>query len=97
MGPAEGNHEADRFQHVVQNAIKDPRTLANPLVAGEMGVRFYAAAPLVTHDGYRLGTINIIDFKPREFDAAKQRRPLQASLTFSRGRSDRASSKSSLR
>ena len=59
--------------YVVQNAIKDPRTLANPLVAGEMGVRFYAAAPLVTHDGYRLGTINIIDFKPRRFDAARKK------------------------
>ena len=55
--------------YVVRNAIEDPRTLTNPLVAGKMGVRFYAAAPLVTHDGYRLGTINIIDFKPREFDS----------------------------
>lgn len=56
--------------YVVRNAIQDPRTLANPLVAGEMGVRFYAASPLVTHDGHRLGTVNIIDFKPREFDTA---------------------------
>jgi len=56
--------------YVVRNAIEDPRTLANPLVAGEMGVRFYAAVPLVTHDGYRLGTMNIIDFSPRELDAA---------------------------
>ena len=55
--------------YVVQNAIEDPRTLANPLVAGKMGVRFYAAVPLVTHDGYRLGTMNIIDFKPRDLDA----------------------------
>ena len=54
--------------YVVRNAIEDPRTLANPLVAGQMGVRFYAAAPLVTHDGHRLGTMNIIDFAPREFD-----------------------------
>lgn len=55
--------------YVVKNAIEDPRALANPLVAGEMGLRFYAAAPLVTHDGYRLGTLNIIDFHPREFGA----------------------------
>ncbi len=55
--------------YVVLNAIEDPRTLANPLVAGEMGVRFYAAVPLVTHDGHRLGTMNIIDFKPRELGA----------------------------
>ncbi|MBA3658281.1 MAG: GAF domain-containing protein [Gemmatimonadales bacterium] len=54
--------------YVVTNALEDPRALANPLVAGELGLRFYAAAPLLTHDGYRLGTMNIIDFKPRELD-----------------------------
>jgi GAF domain-containing protein len=56
--------------YLVRNAIEDPRTLANPLVAGELGVRFYAAVPLVTHEGHRLGTMNIIDFVPRELDAA---------------------------
>lgn len=55
--------------YIVTNAIEDPRTLANPLVAGAMGVRFYAAVPLVTHDGFRLGTMNVIDFAPREFSA----------------------------
>jgi hypothetical protein len=59
--------------YVVKNALEDPRTLANPLVAGAMGVRFYAAAPLITHDGYRLGTMNIIDFVPRDFDEAGQK------------------------
>jgi len=56
--------------YVVRNALEDPRTLANPLVAGAMGLRFYAAVPLVPHDGHRLGTMNIIDFVPRELDAA---------------------------
>jgi GAF domain-containing protein len=56
--------------YVVRDALEDPRTLANPLVAGKMGLRFYAAVPLVTHDGHRLGTMNIIDFVPRELDAA---------------------------
>ena len=59
--------------YVVTNALEDPRTLANPLVAGEMGVRFYAAAPLITHDGYRLGTMNIIDFSPRDFGPEDQK------------------------
>ncbi len=58
--------------YAVTNALEDPRTLANPLVAGEMGLRFYAAAPLITHDGHRLGTINIIDFSPREFNSDGQ-------------------------
>lgn len=52
--------------YVIKNAIDDPRTLSNPLVAGDFGLRFYAAAPLVTHEGFRLGTINIIDFIPRD-------------------------------
>ena len=59
--------------YVVKNALEDPRTLANPLVAGELGIRFYAAAPLLTHDGHRLGTVNIIDFKPRQFDSEGER------------------------
>jgi phosphoserine phosphatase RsbU/P len=46
---------------VVTDAAADPRTISNPLVAGEMGLRFYAAAPLITGDGYRLGTLNVID------------------------------------
>lgn len=53
--------------YVIKNTLQDPRTLTNPLVAGEMGLRFYAAAPLITHEGFRLGTVNIIDFSPREF------------------------------
>lgn len=53
--------------YVIRDALSDPRALANPLVAGEFGLRFYAAAPLVTRDGYRLGTLNVIDFEPRDF------------------------------
>ncbi|MEJ1223659.1 GAF domain-containing protein [Sediminicola sp. 1XM1-17] len=51
--------------YVVENARLDPRTMANPLVAGVMGLQFYAAAPLTTSDGYHLGTICIIDKNPR--------------------------------
>jgi sigma-B regulation protein RsbU (phosphoserine phosphatase) len=51
---------------VVTDASTDPRTLANPLVAGELGLRFYAGHPLTTRDGYNLGTLCVIDQKPRE-------------------------------
>ncbi len=54
---------------IVENAATDPRTLANPLVAGELGLRFYAGAPLVTHDGFKLGTLCVIDVAPRELPA----------------------------
>lgn len=52
--------------YIVQNATDDVRCLENPLVRGELGLRFYAAAPLRTADGYNLGTLNIIDVEPRE-------------------------------
>lgn len=51
--------------YIVEDARKDPRTMSNPLVAGLMGLQFYAAAPLKTVDGYNLGTFCIIDKNPR--------------------------------
>lgn len=58
---------------VVPDAVTDPRTLANPLVAGEFGLQFYAGVPLRTPDGYNLGTICILDRQPREFTAGDSR------------------------
>jgi formate hydrogenlyase transcriptional activator len=57
--------------YYVQDAIVDERTLANPLVVGDLGLRFYAAAPLRTHDGFNLGTLCIMDRKPRELAPSK--------------------------
>ncbi len=51
---------------VVTDARYDPRVLANPLVAGEFGLQFYAGVPLRTRDGHNLGTLCVIDFEPRE-------------------------------
>ncbi|WP_329106966.1 GAF domain-containing protein [Micromonospora sp. NBC_01699] len=52
--------------YVVADAALDPRTLNHPLVRGEFALRFYAAAPIVTTDGFRLGTVNVIDRKRRQ-------------------------------
>jgi GAF domain-containing protein len=52
--------------YIVNDASADPRTLNHPLVRGDLGLRFYAGAPIRTHDGYRLGTVNVIDKRPRE-------------------------------
>jgi GAF domain-containing protein len=50
---------------VVENAAVDPRTLANPLVAGDFGLRFYAGVPLRGADGHNLGMLAAIDAAPR--------------------------------
>ena len=54
--------------HIVPNALTDPRSLANPLVAGDFGLRFYIGVPLRTRDGYNLGTLCVIDREPRTVD-----------------------------
>ncbi|MFD5449485.1 PP2C family protein-serine/threonine phosphatase [Streptomyces sp. NPDC003470] len=52
--------------YVVTDAVTDARALVHPLVQGEPGVRFYAAAPITTADGQRLGAVNVLDTRPRE-------------------------------
>jgi serine/threonine protein kinase len=58
---------------VIESAATDPRTLANPLVAGDFGLQFYAGVPLRTPDGYNLGTFCILDREPRRFSAEDTR------------------------
>ena len=52
---------------IIEDARRDPRSLANPLVAGDFGLQFYAGAPLRTHDGFNLGTMCVLDRHPRSF------------------------------
>jgi GAF domain-containing protein len=47
------------------DAAHDERALGHSFVA-DLGIRFYAAAPLRTHDGLSIGTVWVLDQKPRE-------------------------------
>jgi phosphoribosyl 1,2-cyclic phosphodiesterase/DNA-binding response OmpR family regulator len=56
---------------LVSDAIQDPRFADNPLVTSEPHVRFYAGVPLALSDGSRVGTLCLIDHRPRELDEEK--------------------------
>jgi GAF domain-containing protein len=51
--------------YLITDAGTDPRCLDNPLVRGDLGVRFYLGAQIRTHDGHNLGTVNVIAGRPR--------------------------------
>ena len=52
---------------IVHDARRDERFADNPLVTGEPHIRFYAGCPLSAPDGTRVGTLCLIDDRPREF------------------------------
>jgi hypothetical protein len=54
----------------VPDATNDPRFYQHPAVTGDLGVRFYAGAPLTAPNGMRIGALCVLDTKPR--------RPLEA-------------------
>ena len=58
---------------LIEDARKDRRFADNPMVTGEPFVRFYAGAPLLTDEGYPIGTLCVIDRRPRRLTESQRR------------------------
>lgn len=67
---------------VIPDAKLDSRFAQNPLVLGEPFIRFYAGMPLVAPSGHVLGTLCIIDRRPRNGLSAQDREHLKALATL---------------
>ncbi len=57
---------------LVPDAQSDPRFSENPLVTGDPGIRFYAGMPLITQAGFALGSLCVLDKKPRQLSTSQQ-------------------------
>ena len=56
----------------ITNSFEDPRFKDNPLVTGDPRVIFYAGAPLLTTDGHKVGTLCVIDHKPKQLTESQR-------------------------
>jgi PAS domain S-box-containing protein len=61
---------------IVPDTRLDDRFACNPFVQAEPGVRFYAGAPLLSHDGFNLGTLCLLDGQPRDLLTTEQQATL---------------------
>lgn len=57
---------------VVEDARNDPRFSDNPVVTGEANIRFYVGIPIMTTDGFALGTLCVADTRPRALQSEEK-------------------------
>ncbi|AWN38275.1 GAF domain-containing hybrid sensor histidine kinase/response regulator [Methylobacterium radiodurans] len=74
--PREGAFCAHTIQSdnplVIEDTLCDPDFADSPLVTGPAGIRFYAGAPLIVAPGLRVGTLCVMDTRPRSFTPAQE-------------------------
>lgn len=58
---------------VFEDALQEPCLLTNPMVTDNFGLRFYAAAPIITPDGHQIGAVCLIDKSSRTFTDSEQK------------------------
>lgn len=64
-----GHAILDTQPFIIPDASQDPRFADNPLVIGDPNIKFYAGVPLILDNEFILGTLCIIDTKPRQFSS----------------------------
>jgi PAS domain S-box-containing protein len=74
--PRDAGFCADAIQQselfIVRDALADKRFATKPPVTSASNVRFYAGAPLITAEGYRLGTLCVLDNRPRKLNPKQE-------------------------
>lgn len=59
--------------YFVEDTLKEECLRNNPMVTGDLGLRFYAGIPLISEEGHRLGSLCVMDRKSTEFTLEKRR------------------------
>ena len=55
----------------IPDTFRDAKFRANPFVIGDPGVRFYTGVPIISPNGFVLGSVSVMDFEPRILEAAQ--------------------------